>query len=112
MDLKDSVQRSLQKPASKNPTDLHRFAKIENLGGLFTGESESGYNSYAGVTVAAEQELADPKTGGQSLHFSSNTTQKRPLFVFFLSGFVESFSKFSPLNQMVPPSLFEMFHVW
>ena len=29
MDLQDSVQRSLQ-----NPADLHRFAKIENLGSL------------------------------------------------------------------------------
>ena len=28
MDLQESVQRSLQ-----NPADLHRFAKIENLGG-------------------------------------------------------------------------------
>ena len=32
MDLQDSVQRSLQNPAEKNPADLHRFAKIENLG--------------------------------------------------------------------------------
>ena len=34
MDLQDSVQRSLQNPAEKNPADLHRFAKIENLGGI------------------------------------------------------------------------------
>ena len=33
MDLQDSVQRSLQNPAEKNPADLCRFAKIENLGG-------------------------------------------------------------------------------
>ena len=32
MDLQDSVQRSLQNPAEKNSADLHRFAKIENLG--------------------------------------------------------------------------------
>ena len=31
MVLQDSVQRSLQNPA-KNPADLHRFAKVENLG--------------------------------------------------------------------------------
>ena len=29
MFLQDSVQRSLQNPAEKNPADLHRFAKIE-----------------------------------------------------------------------------------
>ena len=34
MDLQDSVQRSLQNPAEKNPADLHSFAKIENLGNL------------------------------------------------------------------------------
>ena len=32
MDLQDSVQRSLQNPAEKNPADLHSYAKIENLG--------------------------------------------------------------------------------
>ena len=32
MHLQDSVQRSLQNPAEKNSADLHRFAKIENLG--------------------------------------------------------------------------------
>ena len=31
-DLQGSVQRSLQNPAENNPADLHRFAKIENLG--------------------------------------------------------------------------------
>ena len=34
MDLQDSVQRSLQKTAEKNPADMYRFAKIENLGGI------------------------------------------------------------------------------
>ena len=31
MDLQDSLKRSLQNPA-KNSADLHRFAKIKNLG--------------------------------------------------------------------------------
>ena len=35
MYLQDSVQRSLQNPAEKNPVDLHRFAKIENLGSAY-----------------------------------------------------------------------------
>ena len=32
MFLQDSVQRSLQNPAEKNPADPHRFAKVKNLG--------------------------------------------------------------------------------
>ena len=39
MDLQDSVQRSLHNPAEKNPADLHRFAKIENLGCAWTTTS-------------------------------------------------------------------------
>ena len=37
MDLQDSVQRSSQNLQKKsNPADLHRFAKIENLGNNHT----------------------------------------------------------------------------
>ena len=32
MDLQDSVQGSLQKPCRKTRADLHKLAKIENLG--------------------------------------------------------------------------------
>ena len=32
MVLQDSVQRSLQNPAEKNPADPHNFAKVKNLG--------------------------------------------------------------------------------
>ena len=36
MVLQDSVQRSLHNTAEKNPADLRRFAKDENLGPLIS----------------------------------------------------------------------------